>query len=199
MSERLGLFTIIVFGEVMAGVINGVSAFQDLSFRVWLNFSLAVFIVFALWWIFFTLVSDRKCKPGLSNSSFLELLYVPTLIGLGLTGMSFSRLFESYGVSASQILSPKEVLGFSLGLFLLGINLMTILLEYSPKYYSLRKRAQLILYSALILVLIITLLDFKVSLPLYLTLILFITLLVIVALNYSWYSKYPGDQVTAEE
>src|SRR6185437_7999248 len=81
MTERLGLFTTIVFGEVVLGVINGVIATHDLSALTWLQFVLAISIVFALWWLFFTIVSDRQCKDGLLNSSIFELLFIPTLIG----------------------------------------------------------------------------------------------------------------------
>lgn len=112
MSERLGLFTIIVFGEVITGVISGVSGLHDLSVLTWVNFSLAIIIVFTLWWIFFTLTSDRLCKPGMVNSSILAILYVPTLIGLGLMGMAFGGLFEGDIHAGSQWLSQKTIFWF---------------------------------------------------------------------------------------
>lgn len=198
MSERLGLFTIIVFGEVISGVINGVSELHDLSFQVWVNFSLAIIIVFALWWIFFTLISDRKCKPGFVNSSLLEMLYVPTLIALGLIGMAFGGLFESFDQLESTVFSLKDIFGFSLCLFLLGINLMMLILEYPVQYAGLKKRTQLILYAGLILVLVLTVIDLKVSLFVYLIFILSIILFIILLLNYNWYSKYSSDKVSQE-
>ncbi|MCB0501491.1 MAG: low temperature requirement protein A [Bacteroidetes bacterium] len=96
MSERLGLFTIIIFGELVIGVINGTSAIASSDLWIWINFSLGITIVFTLWWLFFTLVSDRACKNGLFNSSLLEILYIPTLMALALTGACFSKLFSYY-------------------------------------------------------------------------------------------------------
>src|SRR6476646_10171507 len=44
MSERLGLFTIIVYGEVMLDVVNGIRIDNSINFSVWLNFEIAVSI-----------------------------------------------------------------------------------------------------------------------------------------------------------
>ena len=76
MAERLGLFTIIVFGEVVLGVVNGISSAEKLTFAVWLNFAFALSIVFALWWIFFTLTSNRMAKKGFVNATLLELFCI---------------------------------------------------------------------------------------------------------------------------
>ncbi|MCB0707379.1 MAG: low temperature requirement protein A [Saprospiraceae bacterium] len=194
MSERLGLFTIIVFGEVIAGIINGVGALPDLNIQSWVNFTLAVIIVFALWWLFFTLVSDRTCKPGFLNSSLLEMLYIPTLIALGLIGMSFSGIFENYDHHDAHFISQKEIFGYALCLFLLGINFMMYFLEYPPQYVRLRNRAQLIIYAAIGLILIVTLLDLNVSLFYYLLIILSFILGIIALLNYNWYAIFSEGQ-----
>lgn len=199
MSERLGLFTIIIFGEVMSGVVNGISSLHHLNFIIWLNFSLSVFIVFALWWIFFTLVSDRKCKPGLTNSSLLEILYIPTLIALGLMGMACGGMFEKYDRSVINFLSFKSIFGWSLGLFLLGINLMIFFLEFPSQYKRLIQRVQLILSLTIFLILLITIIHLNVSLSIYLALILAVILLGILLLNVGWYSMNPtGEAVNSE-
>ncbi len=198
MSERLGLFTIIIFGEVIAGVISGASELHEINLRLWLNFCLSVFIVFALWWLFFTLVSDRQCKPGFINSSLLEILYLPTLIALGLLGMAFGELFENYGQIASDFLSAKEIFGYSLCLFLLGMNLMMYFLAYPPPYTRLKKKAQGILYGALMLALGITLLPLHVSLFIYLLIHLVVILSIILLLNYNWYIINSSTIVKAE-
>jgi low temperature requirement protein LtrA len=64
MTERLGLLTIILFGEVVLGVINGVTSLKKLNGETWINFALAILIVFSLWWIFFSLIADREAKNG---------------------------------------------------------------------------------------------------------------------------------------
>src|SRR6185436_11102690 len=64
MVERLGLFTIIVFGECVLGVINSITKLEHLDTGVWLNFGLGILVVFALWWIFFSLIADRESQGG---------------------------------------------------------------------------------------------------------------------------------------
>lgn len=135
MAERLGLFTIIVFGEVVLGVVNGISFTEKLTFYVWLNFALALSIVFALWWIFFTLTSNRIAKKGFVTATLFELLCIPTLMSLGLIA-----------ACSLLMLNPDEIilgfhLFFSIGLtiFLAGISLMMGLLEY-PHFISPIKR-----------------------------------------------------------
>jgi low temperature requirement protein LtrA len=193
MSERLGLFTIIIFGEVISGVVNGVSAAPNLSIGVWLDFSLAVAVVFALWWIFFSIASDRRCKPGFINSSLLELLYIPALIALGLMGMAFDGMFAHHKPSGFKFISLKALFGYSLSLFFLGIYLMTFLLEYPSRYARLKKSVQRILFSAFVIILALVILDLSISLSFYLLLMMGILLFVIFLVNFKWYSIPPNE------
>ncbi|MEO8117251.1 MAG: low temperature requirement protein A, partial [Bacteroidota bacterium] len=128
MTERLGLFTTIVFGELMLGVINGVIALNQLNTETWWMFIISTGIVFALWWLFFTVVSDRRCKGDLLNSSIFELLFIPTLIGLGMLGATFSDLFKSAGTQGIQAAWIMRTFGYSISIFLLGISAMMPLL-----------------------------------------------------------------------
>ena len=126
MAERLGLFTIIVFGEVVLGVVNGISKADILHFAAWLNFVLALAIVFAQWWIFFTLLSNREAKKGFNNASLLELLFIPTLVSLGVMAACLTYLFDASHSDHSLF----AVFGYALAAFLICISLMMGLLEY---------------------------------------------------------------------
>ena len=139
MSERLGLFTIIVFGEVVLGVVNGISKVNNLNFSVWLNFALAISIVFALWWIFFAMTSNRNAKTGFVNATLLELLCIPTLMSLGLIAARFSYLFEP-----NETDQPLNILFASaIATFLIGIGLIMGLLEYAEIFNLIKRPARL--------------------------------------------------------
>ena len=149
MSERLGLFTIIVFGEVVLGVVNGISKVNSLNFSVWLNFALAVSIVFALWWIFFAMTSNRNAKTGFVNATLLELLCIPTLMALGLIAARFSYLFDQNGTGQSLDI----IFGGAMAIFLIGISLIMGLLTYAEIFNSIKRPARLsLLVTALVLV-----------------------------------------------
>jgi len=149
MSERLGLFTIIVFGEVVLGVVNGISKVNSLNFSVWLNFALAVSIVFALWWIFFAMTSNRNAKTGFVNATLLELLCIPALMALGLIAARFSYLFDQNGTGQSLDI----IFGSAMAIFLIGISLLMGLLTYAEIFNSIKRPARLsLLVTALVLV-----------------------------------------------
>ena len=191
MSERLGLFAIIMFGEVMSGIINGIGQFHEFTLSIWLDFGISVSIVFALWWIFFTLISDRLCKSGIIRSSIFELLYIPTLIALGLISMSFKGLFKHYNSAIFDFISLKEILGYSISLFLLCICLLSFLLEFSAQYEFLKKKVQLSLAGISAVLFILTILNIQVGLTIYLVVILIILLLTIILLNLLWFAAQP--------
>ena len=149
MAERLGLFTIIVFGEVVLGVVNGISQVNKLDFLTWLNFGLAISIVFALWWIFFAMTSDRNAKAGFVTATLLELLCLPTLMALGLIAARFSYLFELNETDQSL----NVIFGSAIGIFLIGISLMMGLLVYAEIFDPIKKRTRLsLLLTSLVLI-----------------------------------------------
>jgi low temperature requirement protein LtrA len=149
MSERLGLFTIIVFGEVVLGVVNGISKVNNLDFLTWLNFALAVSIVFALWWIFFAMTSNRNAKTGFVNATLLELLCIPTLMSLGLIAARFSYLFDQNETNQSL----NIVFGSAVATVLTGISLIMGFLVYADIFNPIKRQTRLsLLITALILI-----------------------------------------------
>lgn len=189
MTERLGLFTIIIFGEVVLGVINGVSALNQISVQIGINFVLAILIVFALWWLFFTLVSDRPCKKGFQKSSLMQIFYIPTLMSLGIISVAFSGLFENdFHPENSQTNLIKTGFGVAICIFLLGVSILLYFLEYTHKFEGFKKRIQRILFVTIISFAILTSINIHFSLPVYLGTILSIILIAIIALNRSWWT-----------
>ncbi len=126
MYERLGLFTIIIFGEVVSGVVNGISTIGVPDFLSWLHFALAIIIVFTLWWVFFTLTANRQAKKGFLNATLLELLYIPALMSLGLIAVCFSRFFDA-GETAKSLYA---IFAYALAIYFISISFMMGLIEY---------------------------------------------------------------------
>jgi len=190
MTERLGLFTIIIFGEVVLGIVNGVIDLNLLNLDIWLCFGLALLIVFALWWLFFTLISDRPCKKGIIKSSLMELVYVPNLMALGIIAVSFSGLFQSFlPVQNIPMNLVKMGFGISMSVFICGIALLLSLLEYPPHYLAFKKKIQQLLFASIVLLLTITFAELQLSLFAYLFIILSILLILIGLLNMIWYTR----------
>ena len=189
MTERLGLFTIIIFGEIVLGVINGVSALNQISLQIGINFVLAVLIVFTLWWLFFTLISDRPCKKGFQKSSLMQIFYIPTLMALGIISVGFSDLFENdFHPENTKTHLIKMGFGSAIALFLLGIAILLNYLEYPEKLKEFKKKIQRILSLAILGFLLLPLIDIYFNLLGYLGTILGMLFIVIITLNQNWYA-----------
>lgn len=190
MAERLGLFAIILFGEVIAGLIGGEEVIKTTNATSWIQFGLSVIIVFTLWWIFFTLISDRKCKPGLLFGATLEIVYLLTLIALGILGMAFKGILSPEETGNLSRDSLMTIFGIAIATILAGIYVMIFLIEFSNQYTRLRNSIQrLILYGVLALV-AISLLSPQFQMTTFLILVLLILLVLIGMMNLQWYSRY---------
>lgn len=194
MTERLSQFTIIVFGEVVLGVINGIIEAQSLSLQTWIQFIFAISIVFSLWWLFFTIVSDRQCKPGLLNSSIFELLFIPVLIGLGILGASFSDLFKYFNHTGIESDWIKMGFGFSISIFLLGIWSMMCFLNYPVKFITFKRIASSALIVTAILIGLFMALPVQLSLTIQLLIVLIILIALIFYLNNLYYRKFQNEE-----
>ncbi|MFB6343916.1 low temperature requirement protein A [Saccharicrinis sp. FJH62] len=133
MFERMGLLVIIMFGEVVLGVVNGITQTNALGFSTWLNFTLEIAIVFALWWIFFTIVAQRDAQKGFLKASLLEYLFIPLLLSLGLVAVSFTVFFDTH----HEI--PLQKLGYAIATFLVCIRLMMLFLVLPEGMRPLKK------------------------------------------------------------
>lgn len=137
MTERLGLFSIILFGEIVLGVINGFTSSHFMTIKAWLNFGLTMLIVFSLWWLFFSMIADKEVKAGFWNSNLMALIYIPTLISLSVVGISFKGLFSI------SILTSHQIFCSAIALFLIGIITLCQFLKYPLAY---QKSKQKIIY-----------------------------------------------------
>ncbi|MDP4284906.1 MAG: low temperature requirement protein A [Bacteroidota bacterium] len=187
MAERLGLFTIIVFGEAILGVINGASDAADLNAHVWEGFGMGILIVFALWWIFFSLIADREIKSGFIRGQIMSMLYIPALASLGIIGAIFSMLIKNIDSFPAAPLFLKELFGVSLFVFLLSIWAISLHLHYPKEYNASGKIMRLLIISSGLCILLITFFFGKLSFLFYMGLIFCIFFVIIVAMTRIWF------------
>ena len=134
--ERFGLFTIIVLGEVIVGVVSGVAGHQHLSWLVGGTAALGMLIAIGLWWIYFDFVSDRPPVPQTIPSLGWVYLHLPATIGITALGASILNVVEHAGETL-----PVEVRWLLVGAVaaaLFGISVLTRTLnipENQRSYY----------------------------------------------------------------
>ena len=182
MTERLGLFTIIVFGEVVLGVVNGISNAEP-GWITLLTFIFSMTIVFALWWIFFTLISNRNATKGFVNATLLEILYIPTLISLGIIAASFTLMFESKDIKTLYMIAC-----FALGTFPACISIMMGMLSYPEEVKPIQLKVRISLFVTALVFAAYALVATKMSPVFFLLFILVFLSAEIIYLNSLYYS-----------
>ncbi|HEX5169936.1 MAG TPA: low temperature requirement protein A [Cyclobacteriaceae bacterium] len=192
MFERLGLFTIIVFGELVAGVVNGISEMQPLDFYTWLNFALALSIVFSLWWIFFTLVSNREVKKGFTNATLLELLYIPALISLGLIAVSVTSFFDMH----RELHAGEKMFAYAVATYLACISVMMGLLELPERFLTIKRPMRISLLITAFAFLISTFVSINLDLMYYLLAIVVLLVVEIFYLNSLYYGTMEAGETS---
>jgi low temperature requirement protein LtrA len=185
MFERLGLFTIIIFGELVFGVINGVSKIERLGWVDWIGFALATGIVFSLWWIFFTFVSTREVKKGFARASALELLYIPALIALCVIAACLPESFNGNADAAAI----RNLMQYGIAAFLFCIVLITILLEYPAVFVNIKRPMRLSLLFTAFVFLALGLANFECDQTLHWIIVIIVVVAEIAYLNYIYYSR----------
>lgn len=88
--ERFGLFTIIVLGESVAGVITGLSGLADRGDLDAMGIVLGVLglaIGFALWWIYFDFVARRPPRPVFLAALLWVYLHMLTMTAITMIGV----------------------------------------------------------------------------------------------------------------
>lgn len=189
MVERLGSFTIIVFGEVILGIISGTSAVTIMDTRLWFCFGLGILVVFAIWWIFFSLIADRDIKDGFLKSQFMSMLYIPALGSLGIVGATFSGLIDGMdGNSLNEYFFHVKILfGAGLSFFLISICVISRFLIYPGEYEGAHRILLPLIIVAAIVILATTVLFHHLSLAGYLVIIFFVLTVIVVMITRIWF------------
>jgi low temperature requirement protein LtrA len=93
MVERFGLFVIIVLGEVVVGVVNGMSnAARDA--RTIATGVLCLGIGFGCWWTYFDFVGDRLPRSSRGAVSAWMFSHLPTTLTIAGAGAGMASLVE---------------------------------------------------------------------------------------------------------
>ena len=132
--ERFGLFTIIILGESIAGVIVGIS---ELRARGVLDASgvvagvLGLAIGFCLWWIYFDFVARRPPKPVFLTALIWVYLHLVALTGFVATGVGVSLVIaDTAGEGLAD--SSRHLLVAGVILSLLGVAALQTTLARAP-------------------------------------------------------------------
>ncbi len=168
--ERFGLFTIIVLGEVIVGVVRGVAGQQDLTWTVGVTAALGMLIAISLWWIYFDSISQHAPKSRRSAVAAWMYLHLFMTMGIVATGAATLNVVEHAG---EQL--PAEVgwlLVGAIALALVCIALLMRIIQIPDEHYRLYRTAGIVTFISGSLILLLGVLGLP-TIPLLITLVLF--------------------------
>ncbi len=91
--ERFGLFTIIVLGEVVVGVVDGMSD-AERTFIVIFTGMAGLSIGFAYWWTYFDFVGSRRVRMANATHTLWMMGHFPVTLAIAATGAAMVSLVE---------------------------------------------------------------------------------------------------------
>jgi len=128
LAERFGLFTIIVLGEVIAGVVNGLAGAEHSTGTTAVGL-LCLGIGFGIWWNYFDFVGLRPPRSGLAVRGIWLVTHLPLSMAVAATGAGMVSLIEHATDSRSPAGTSWLVGGAMALLFLCLAQLLRLLPE----------------------------------------------------------------------
>ncbi len=127
--ERFGLFTIIVLGEVVVGVVTGLSE-SGRTFPSLVTGVVGLMIGFGLWWTYFDFVGSRSPRPGARAFSEWTGAHLPVSMAIAASGAAMVSMVE-HGADDRASASAAWLLSGSVGFAVVSlILLMRTLSDY---------------------------------------------------------------------
>lgn len=130
LPERYGLFTIIVLGESVVGVVNGASDTEGVTAAQAFAGGLGLAIAFALWWLYFDEVGARAPRRGPWWIISWSHLHLPFVAGLAIAGAGVLSIVAGGDASAPD--AVRWVLAGALAVSFLALGLIELTLGPHP-------------------------------------------------------------------
>jgi low temperature requirement protein LtrA len=149
--ERMGLFVIIVLGEVIVGAVDGMAQVRPLSFHEVVIGLLGVIVAIGMWWIYFDLISHR---PPISHLTQLWLnLHLPVVIAIAAGGAGVLNTVE--GADHPLPDAVRWLLVGAAAVALVGLAALTLTLEVRRRSPDLYRAADVALIVCAVLALLV--------------------------------------------
>jgi low temperature requirement protein LtrA len=131
LSERFGLFVIIVLGEVFVGVVNGLAT-EDLHALQITTALLALTVGFGAWWSYFDLVAQTPPRPRGGSAAAWMFAQLPLTGGVAAAGASMVALVAHASDGRSET-GAALVLAGGIALLLVTSAVCLVLRDDPPR------------------------------------------------------------------
>lgn len=193
--ERFGLFTIIVLGEVIIGIVSGVNEHHDLTWQVGVTAGLGMLLAIGLWWIYFDLISQHRPTRNMNIVFIWLYLHLFLTISITAVGASVLNVVKHAGESL-----PEEVRWLLLAataMTLATTALLTRTTQILPEHRSVHNTGRRGLFISTVLIILLGFIPLG-TIPL-LSLIVLLLLLPIFFGVRVWVETFGTDDGAGEE
>lgn len=149
--ERMGLFVIIVLGEVVVGSVNGMAEILPLDVDEILIGLMGVLVAVGLWWLYFDLVSHRT--PISRLTQVWLYLHLPLVMAIAAGGAAVLNTVEHAADPLPD--AVRWLLVGSLATAMISVTALTLTLERRRNYeafYLVAERSMLVAAAAALVV-----------------------------------------------
>jgi low temperature requirement protein LtrA len=154
--ERLGLFVIIVLGEVVVGAVSGMADVRDVGAGALVPGVVGVVVAIGLWWLYFDLVSHRLPAPRWTQ--LWLYLHLPLVMAIAAGGAGVLNTVEH---SAEPLpAAVRWLLVGSLAVAMITIMALTVVVAVRTEHSGAYRRVDIALVAAAALVVAVGLTDF---------------------------------------
>ena len=127
LPERFGLFVIIVLGEAIVGVVQGVAEQHALSLATGITGTVGMALVFGLWWVYFDFIARRPFKRGPWWQLVWVYLHLPLVMSIAAIGAGVLNVLTlEPGAPGSDV---AWLLGGAAAVALVAIGLLELTLR----------------------------------------------------------------------
>ena len=130
LPERFGLFTMIVLGEMVIGLIGGLSHHKHFSLDLLPLGIMGIVTILGFWCLYFDFIARRPFQPKIKVAILWANAHMPLMIAFVLIGVSLYNLLGS----ASHLHKAANLLHLgSIGFALILIGLLELTLAKNPE------------------------------------------------------------------
>jgi low temperature requirement protein LtrA len=180
--ERFGLFTIIVLGEVIVGILSGVLSHHHLTVELGTLTFFSVLIAIGLWWLYFDYISHKIPKRNVFQFTVWYYLHLPVVMAIVIIGAALSNIIETFGHTFPDEIKIISVI--SIALILFGISLLGLTVKHPKDHLDFVKRGNIV---SMIIALIILGFGFIEINPLiFIVIVAFLILIPVIVAIFTW-------------
>lgn len=148
MVERFGLLTIIVLGEVIVGVVQGVAGAHQISIRIGVIGGLGMLVAIGLWWVYFDFISSHQPKKGILYEAGWAYFHLPLTICIAAAGAAILNIINASAEEPSA--GARTLLSVSVAIVLLSIAIIHKTIKIPEQHQEVHRiPGRIILISAL--------------------------------------------------